>query len=202
MNRPGQTLTKPLLAFAGVLLAAVAAVHFTLRSVDKAEAQFNTQQAQLNEARARVQKSGAEKELIAQYLGSYQKLRQVGFVGEEQRINWLDALRVANQAGDLFGIDYQVSPQRPYPYASAFAPGQIAILESVMKLRFALLHEEDLMRFFELLAQQRAGVFLIDQCALQRTSSGTTLRFQPNLTADCELSWITAKPPAAQDAQK
>ena len=32
-----------------------------------------------------------------------------------------------------------------------------------------------------------------DQCSLRRVDTRGVIRYQPNVTADCELSWITAK---------
>ena len=135
-----------------------------------------------------------EFELAIRYLPGYKQLSDIGFVGDEHRINWLDALRVANQKGDLFGVDYDISPRRPYPLAPALAPGQMNIMQSVMKLRFPLLHETDLPGFFELLANQQAGLFMVDQCTLRRAAAAPVIRFQANLTADCQLSWITTQP--------
>jgi len=102
--------------------------------------------------------------------------------------------RVANQTTDLFGVDYQISEQRAYAYAAEFSPGEIQLHQSVMKLRFGLLHEDDLMRFFNALGQSGAGIFYVDQCVVKRIDPGAALRYQPNLNAECELSWITARP--------
>lgn len=195
MNPPNSSLAKPLILFAAVLLAAGGAVKFTLDQTLEAQRQFDAQQTQMREAQARVQKSGTEKDLIVRYLPGYRQLTAMGFIGDEQRINWLDALRVVNQRGDLFGIDYDISPRRPYPLASTLSPGQMNVAQSTMKLRFQMLHEGDLHRFFERLSDQKAGTFLVDQCTLKRTSSTVNTRFQPNLAADCQLSWITAQPP-------
>lgn len=188
------SLAMPLIVLAVVLLAAGGAVKFTLDKMLDAQRQFDTQQKQLREAQARVQKSGTEKELIIRYLPGYRQLAAMGFIGDEQRINWLDALRVVNQKGDLFGIDYDISPRRPYPLASTLSPGQMNVAQSTMKLRFQMLHEGDLQRFFELLSNQQAGPFMVDQCTLKRTSSTVNTRVQPNIAADCQLSWITAQP--------
>jgi hypothetical protein len=197
MTRAKSTLMLPLLVFTGVLLAVTGAVKFTQGKAEDAQRKFSTQQAQLRDAQTRVQKSGMEKELIIRYLPGYRQLGAIGFVGEEQRINWLDALRTVNQKGELFGVDYDISPRRPYPRASALAPGQMNIMQSMMKLRFQMLHEEDLPKFLDLLSSQQAGLFLVDQCTIKRTASAQTMRFQPNLTADCQLSWITAHPAAS-----
>ena len=189
-----KTLRAPALVMLVVALIAVGAVYYTEGFLQQARQQQAQQEALLKEARIRLYQSGEEKEIITRYLGSYQQLQRIGFVGGEQRINWLDGLRIANQRSALFGIDYQISEQRPYVYASEFHPGQITLNQSVMKLRFRLLHEEDLMRFFHALSQAGAGVFAIDECTLKRVDTSGAIRYQPNLAAECELSWITAQP--------
>jgi hypothetical protein len=199
MNRADlKALQVPLLALLAAGLASAAAVYYTDTLLEQARRDLAQQEAQLREARTRLYKSGEEKELIGRYLGPYRRLQATGFVGDEQRINWLDGLRLANQQTELFGVDYQISPQRPFPHAAEFNPGQLVLSQSVMKLRFRLLHEEDLLRFFGTLGSTGAGMFLIDECALKRTDPSGAARYQPNLTAECELSWITAKPAAAE----
>ncbi|MBI1966240.1 MAG: hypothetical protein HYV99_02485 [Betaproteobacteria bacterium] len=188
-----QALKNPLLVLLVVILAAAAAIYYTDQMMTAARRQLAREQAQLKEARTRLQKSGDEKDIIVSHLERFRQLQRIGFVGEEQRINWLDGLRLSNQQADLFGVDYQIEAQKPYPYSADFNPGQIALNQSVMKLRFRLLHEEDLMRFLNALARQGAGVFTVDQCAMRRVDTGGVIRFQPNVSADCELSWITAR---------
>ncbi len=99
----------------------------------------------------------------------------------------------------LFGVDYQISTQQPYPYASELDPGQLTLYQSVMKINLRLPHEGDLMRFLGTLAQQGAGVFSVNQCVIERIDTGGSIRYQPNLRADCELAWITITPSAPGD---
>ena len=50
---------------------------------------------------------------------------------------------------------------------------------------------------------QGGGFFTIDQCVMRRIKSGEierSMTFQPHLSAECELSWLTAKP--ATSAEK
>ncbi len=192
-----QALRNPLLVLIAVLLIAAAVVYSTEQLKVSAERQLAQQQARLNEARTRLQKSGDEKDIIVRYRDAFQALQRAGFVGEEKRINWLDGLRVTNQQADLFGIDYQIGSQKKYQYAASLNPGQIQLFESEMRLRFRLLHEEDIIRFFGLLARQNLGIFHVDQCEMRRIDTRGVIRFQPNLSADCEVSWITAKVKAA-----
>lgn len=193
-----KTLQNPLLALLAAVLAAAGAVYYTDMLLKQAQQQLEQQDIQLRDARTRLYKSGEEKEVIVRYLASYQQLQRIGFVGDEQRINWLDGLRLTNQQADLFGVDYQISAQRPYPFSNELGPGQLVLSQSVMKLRFRLLHEEDLLRFFKTLAGSEAGLFSIDECLLKRIDASGVIRYQPNLAAECELSWITARPAGAE----
>jgi hypothetical protein len=197
-----QALRAPLLLFLAVLIAGGAAVYYTDRLTKTARQQLALQEKEMKEARTRLQKSGDEKDVIVRYLDSYRQLERAGFIGEEQRINWLDGLRVANQQADLFGVEYQIGAQAPYVYAAAFDPGPVALNQSVMKLQFRLLHEADLMRFLGALSRQGGGIFTVDQCSLQRIDNRGVIRYQPNITADCDLAWITAKVSAPAQQQK
>jgi hypothetical protein len=199
MKRLSNTLILPLLVLLVTLVGVVMAVKWTEERAQAAQRNLDAQQTQMREAQIRVQKSGAEKDLIIRYLPDYQQLGALGFIGNEQRINWLDALRNANQKGGLFGINYDISARQPYPHAALLAPGSVNVMQSVMKLRFQMLHEEDLLKFLEYLSEQNAGVFVVNHCSMRRTSTNVTVRFQPNMSAECQLAWITAQPaPAAE----
>jgi hypothetical protein len=71
-----------------------------------------------------------------------------------------------------------------------------------MKLSFGLVHEGDLMRFIQVLAAQRAGIFIVTGCALDRTGrNDSPAPRQANLSAQCDLSWLTVDPGrASRDA--
>jgi hypothetical protein len=203
MNRDDiKALRIPLIVLAVVLLAAIGLVYFSGSLLDSAQQLLTQREGQLKQARLRIQNAGEEREMIGRYLSGYQQLARTGFVGEEQRINWLDSLRVASQQSNIFGVEYEISVQRPYVNAAEFNPGQLLLQESGMRLRLRLLHEEDLPRFLQALGQQGGGFFTVDQCIMKRLRPGdTSLQFQPNVSADCELSWLTAKP-ATSDEKK
>ena len=197
-----KALRVPLFILLAVLVAGVSLVYYTRLAVDTTLRDLRQQQNLLREARTRYQKSGDEKELIVSYLGDYQRLQQHGLIGSEQRINWLDGLRLANQQAELFGVEYQIGAQQPYAQAQEFNPGNVAIRQSLMKLTFSMLHEGDLMRFFNVLGNRGIGLFQLNQCNLERvTNNVTSIRFQPNLRAECELSWFTLIPPESRGAK-
>ena len=200
MNREDlEALRIPLSAVGVTAVVSIVLVFFSASIRDSAYATLAQREAQLREARLRIQNAGEEKEMIAKYLGGYQQLARVGFVGEEQRINWLDSLRMANEEARIFGVEYDIGSQKPYVYASEFNAGQLQLHESVMHLKFRLLHEEDLPRFFEALGRYGGGYFTVDQCTMRRirtADADRVVQLQPNLNAECDVRWLTVKPPA------
>ena len=184
-------LRGALILLATIVALGAAAVIFTARLVDKAEGAMKIQETALQEARLRYQRSGDEKDTIVRYLDGYEKLQREGVVGEERRINWIDGLRTANIHSELFGVDYQIGVQQPYSGGGSDLAG-IELRQSEMKIRLPLLHEGDLLRFLETLDRQHVGLFTVNKCALDRTNqAGGIPRYQPNLIAECDLTWIT-----------
>ena len=195
-----EALRTPLIVFVATIIAALALVMVSGGFQDNAERTLAQREAQLREARLRIQNAGEEKEMIGRYLGRYQQLAQAGFVGDEQRINWLDALRLANEEARIFGVEYDIGTQKPYVYAAEFNAGSLLLQESVMQLKFRMLHEEDVARFFSALARYGGGFFTVDQCTIRRIRPGDFDRtLQPNLTAECEVRWLTVRPPGAPE---
>jgi hypothetical protein len=49
------------------------------------------------------------------------------------------------------------------------------------------------MRFLDTLSRQGTGIYTVDQCTMKRLDIGTAVRYQPNISAECDLAWITAR---------
>jgi hypothetical protein len=196
--RDVSALRGALILLASIIAVSAGAIVFSGRLVERAQREATLQQAALQEARLRYQRSGDEKETIVRYLGGYEQLQREGVVGEERRINWIDGLRTANIYSELFGVDYQIGVQQPYPGGTKYSG--IEMRQSVMKIRLPLLHEGDLLRFLDTLKRQQVGLFLVDQCALDRVNqAGGSPRYQPNLVAECTLTWITLPEDGGKD---
>ncbi|MGH8863134.1 MAG: hypothetical protein ACREVZ_00555 [Burkholderiales bacterium] len=185
----------PLLLLAAAIAVSFLLVRFCADKRDKAELQHRIQSTALQEARSRYQRSGDERETILRYLPAYQQLENQGFVGTEQRINWLEGLRMANTQAGLFGVSYQLDARKPLPLIGQSNPMSQHLHNSHMKLSFGLVHEGDLMRFFQALAAQQTGIFIVTGCALDRTGrNDSPAPGQANLIAQCDLSWLTVDP--------
>lgn len=185
--------TTPALLLVIVSIAVVALGGYSHRIAESSRIAAARQQQALDDARRRYQRSGEERDLLARYAPEYLALEGSGFIGSEQRVNWIDSLHIASEAAGLFGVQYQIGAQTPYRLPEL--PGA-PLLQSPMSIDLQLLHEGDLMRFLHGLAARRAGVFTLEACTLERLGNEPAGRAQANLRADCQLSWISAPRPA------
>lgn len=192
-------LFVPIALLIAVLGAAAFVVQYSEGLVAQAQARLRADEQALADARRQHSNAGAEKEVIARYLGGYAQLQDGGFVGAEQRVNWVDGLRTANRDAGLFGVEYQIAQQEVYPYASDVGGTGLPMKQSTMKLTLPLLHEGDLGNFLRALAAQRNGIFTVNACTLKRASASAQPSVeQPNLSAECELAWITVSDTEAE----
>ena len=193
-------LGRPLLVLCIVLAACAGAIVYSGHAVKQAKTELSAAQGQLKEAHERVQRSGEERDMIQKYKDTYLQLVQQGLVGDEQRLSWLDALRIANAQSQLYGVDYEVGTQQAYSFASEAGAGSLAVQQSVMKLRMGLLTENDLFTFFQVLAAQKVGAFSVNQCNLQRlVPAASKPANQPTLKAECDVAWITIPGPTTSE---
>jgi hypothetical protein len=193
-----QKLQTPLLILAAVIIAVISLFGAAQYYNQNQELALQNQQNLLNAARQRYQLSGAEKDMIVEYLPKYQMLISKGFVGEEQRIEWVEHLREQHKTQKLFGIKYSISPQEKYTPVFAANLGGFTLNRSVMKLDLDMLHEGDLLQLIEALTSSNSAPFILRDCEIVRLNPASQMSNQliANLHAQCELDWLTLREPA------
>jgi hypothetical protein len=139
----------------------------------------------------------AEKREIRSYEPQFLVLLRRGLIGEENRLAWIEAIRLSQERRKLLPISYDISAQQVLQVPLPIAIGQYQLRGSTMQLHMDLLHEMDLLNFFDDLRQ--AGYFAVQQCTLKRSGSGGNAT-AATLSADCSLLWLTlgSIAPAAQ----
>jgi hypothetical protein len=191
-------LQTPLVILGLVLMLIALMLAFAQNYSTAQEQLLQTQQNLLNAARQRYQSSGMEKETIKEYLPQYQALINKGFVGEERRIEWVEALREQHKSNKLFGIKYSISQQQEYKPSFAPSVGGFMLHRSIMKLDLDMLHEGDILKLTESLSAENTAPFMLRDCEITRLNAGGALSNQliANLHAQCELDWLTMREPA------
>jgi hypothetical protein len=160
------------------------------------EAALQTQQNLLNQARQKFQSSGLEKETIIQYLPIYNQLLATGFVGEERRIEWIEALRQIHAQHKLFSIDYSIGLQESYNPSYLPNLGNFKLKRSVMNLKLDMLHEGDLLALLDGLHEQTTP-FIVRECEIKRPVGAVVnaKNMASNMQANCEIDWLTLRDP-------
>lgn len=160
---------------------------------NKKQQDLLTVQSNLNQARERYSQSRDEGESLRTTLPIYQSLTQHGFIGEEQRLNWIETIGQIRSARMFYDIEYKIEAQQAY----TLEPAQeiYSVFASPMAIQFDLLHEDDLLNFLDDLQSKAKGIFILKECEIQRkedagVSSKETLA---KLKANCTLNWVSVK---------
>lgn len=186
---PLASLKGPILLLLTALLLSAFGIFWSRGQNTEAEAVLQSRQAALNAARARQQQSQTEARLIEQHLEAYQALAARGFVGEENRLAWIEAVQLANRASGLYGLSYTLSPRSAGPAAVA---GGLPLHQTRMVVKMPILVESDLPRFLAALGERAPGLFRVDSCRISRASDGGPQPGDdPALDTECQLLWFT-----------
>jgi len=135
-----------------------------------------------------------EEKLIEKYLPQFLQLNEIGVLGEEQRLSWVEVLRNAGDQMKLPALGYEITSQRDYTPGFPVILGQYKIFVSNMNLNMQLLHEGDLFRLLGILNELTNGRYTISECELIRNFEEITDNVTAaNVAASCELKWFSVK---------
>jgi hypothetical protein len=182
-----------------VLLGAGAAlVQSAGTSLAAAQRSLAMAQAERRESTERLARIAEEEREVNQKLDVYRRLRSLNILGEEQRLEWADAITRIRTQRELLDLRYRIERQQLL-FSAVGKPANVDFFASTMKLELALLHEEDLLRFLADLRDSGNAYYAVRRCAIQRTdpaATGTTIT--PRLRADCDIDLITIVDRAAK----
>lgn len=175
------------------LLAAITisltAVLLTQLKKHEANDTLETNQRARDAASSLYAQVDSEKRDIRNYQQRFIALRQRGLVGDERRLEWLDAIRQTQEQLKLAPLSYEIEPQQTVQLESPLDLGDFELRGSRMRLHMELLHELDLFNFFQTLRRQ--SYFAVQDCSIKRMGAVTGAPGAPTLGADCTLNWIT-----------
>jgi hypothetical protein len=179
----------------GAITIGLSAVLVTGWRQEAADTEVQRVQRVRDVAHSRYAHVDNEKRDIRNFQQRYMELRARGLIGEENRLEWVDAIRQTQEELRLLPLTYEIDPRQPVRLESALDLGDYQLQGSRMRLHMDLLHEMDLFNFF---ADLRArGFFAVQDCSIKRlgTVAGAGGAAEgPTLGADCTLNWITMTP--------
>lgn len=128
--------------------------------------------------------------LVDRYHRRYEQFHELGFIGAESRLDWVETLRETSVGLTLPRVSYAIEPQLRVvaPVESIMAGEDIQIYLSRLSLEAGLLHELDLLRFVDELQRKAPGLIKVDRCNLAwQAERKEELSVGANILADCSL---------------
>lgn len=166
------------------------------------QADFQQDNRQFQRESRRYLAVDEEEQVIREYLPKFRDYQQQGFIGAEHRLNWTEVLRQVSTRLKLPAMQFAIDPQETYAGEYNVNGGRYQVFSSAMQVRMGLLHEGDLVRFLDALSTQAHGRFTVESCSFARRASGLSFDADKiaynkvtNLSANCELSWLTMRKP-------
>lgn len=171
-----------------ILYSSIKYADFTLKNRRAA-------QSQMNDARNRLSMARQDRDNLSDYSKEYDNLKANEIIGDDHRLDWMEGLEKLRKQNLVIDFRYNIAPQKNYAPQPAMDSGDFAIHYSQMKLQFDLLHEGQLLNFFNSLQNQIKGHYQLEGCKLVRavTEGNSAPAADKNLTAECNGGWITLK---------
>lgn len=186
------------LALIGAIVLSLTGVLLSEFERKQADQQLERAQRARDAASSRYAQVDAEKRDIRNFQRRFVALSQRGLVGEERRLDWLDAIRQTQEELKLPPLSYEIEPQQTVQLEAPLDLGDLQLRGSRMRLHMELLHELDLFNFFQSLRER--SYFAVQDCSIKRLGVVAGTPGASSLGADCTLNWITlnsaAKAPA------
>jgi hypothetical protein len=197
-NQELKALALPLLACVALLGAGAALIAWTQQEQRAAVRELGAARDLRAQARERLMRIAEEEKEVKEKLAVYLRLRELGILGDERRLEWADAMTRIRTQRELPDLRYRVERQRLIASVPG-NPGTVDFYASAMKVDLALLHEGDLLNFLADLRASGNAYYSVKRCAISRTGAAPTVAgLAPRLRAECEIDLITVIDRAAK----
>lgn len=184
---------------ASILISGVI-LYSSIKYADYTQKGRRIAQSQMNDARNRLSMARQDRDNLSDYSKEYDNLEANKIIGDEHRLDWMEGLEKLRKQNLVIDFRYNIAPQKNYAPQPALDSGNFAIHYSEMKLQFDLLHEGQLLNFFNALRRQIKGHYQLEGCNLQRAIAGAESATAgiAHIKAECSGGWITLKNRNAQ----
>lgn len=187
-------LVAPTLTAIGLTVFGVAGWLASKEWLDKVRVQQQTLRGERAGVQEKLARATEEEREIREKVAAYNRLVERGIIGDERRLDWVDAIAAIKANRRLFEVKYSIEPQRPLDLAGVKGAGDVEMLASRMRVELPLLHEGDLLAFLSDLERSLSAYVLMRSCTLQRADKTALDRATaPRLKADCIIDLVTVR---------
>lgn len=183
-----------ILAFCASAFISAVVLYSSGKFAEKTQRDLRNAQNMGNDARNRLAAAHEDQKNMAIYADEYGALIDRKIIGDDQRLDWMEGLEKLRRQNLVTDFRYSIAPQIIYAPKPPIDSGNFDIHYSGMKLQFDLLHEGQLLNFFNALRSQIKGQYQLEGCSLHRVSDdNASTATSTHLKADCNGGWITLK---------
>jgi len=194
MNFSAEELRKlaaPLALLVALLAAGAGLIYWIEQEQRATHQQLAGAREQRNQARDRLTRIADEEKEVSDKVEVYRRLKNLHILGEEQRLEWADAMTRIRTTRELLDLRYSVGRQQTIASVPG-KPANVDFYSSTMKVDIALLHEGDLLGFLHDLRESGNAFYSVKRCAIRRTGiAATGASIVPRLRAECDIDLIT-----------
>lgn len=191
-------LKWPVLLLVICVLASAVWCGSAFRFRERAALATRAAQANREQMAESVRKIEEEAATIRSHMDQYRDLQTRGIIGDEERLQVVEAVGRFRIRHRLYPIHFDMAQQVVIPL-QADEPEDVgpwlSLRSSQIRITLSLLHEEDLTHLLDDLRNVGRGIFVVEECTVDRPQGevGGVLKMSENLTAACTLLWLTLK---------
>jgi hypothetical protein len=191
-------LALPLLISLAMLAVGAGIVISAREGVRMAQTQLARTQAERRQNAERLARIAEEEREVSQKMDVYKQLKALNILGEEQRLEWADAINRIRVQRELLDVRYRIERQKLLSSMPG-KPASVDFFASSMRVDLQLLHEEDLLRFLADLRASGNAYYAVKKCTITRTGQAVGgIAMTPRLSASCDIDLITVVDRAAK----
>jgi hypothetical protein len=175
-----------------VLIVCFLLLFLSFLQVSKKEQLLHSTQLDVSNTKQEVVQLNNLVSLFENFSTGYKQYVNKGFLQEEKRLAWIETLEsTANRLG-LNDLHYQIEARKTPPNNNLTPSPGITLFVSTLKLESGLVHEGDLIDLIGELAKLDSGLFVVDSCRIERTTTNPNQASNHNFQASCSALWYTA----------
>lgn len=167
----------------------LALISLSAKYAEIAGKDWHDAQRQLRAAQSELSNAKQDQGNMDSYLAEYTASVEQHLIGEEARLDWVENLGKLHQQKLVEDFRYNIGPQKIYAAQPAIDSGNFNIHYSEMKLQLDLLHEVQLLDFFDAVRGLK-GWYQLENCKIVR-NPGDPQNANIQLKAECAGGWIT-----------
>ena len=190
MRAISRPLAVPAVVFVVLLVAGLALLWIARHTLAQQHRKLGAAQADRRLVAERLLRIAREEREVRDHVELYQRLKELRILGDERRLEWVEALTRIRTERELLDLRYHVERQKVLKTLPAGSG--LELRSSSMNVQLALLHEGDLLRFLRDLRNSGNAYYSVRQCTLTRAGPAPpTGSIAPRLRGICQIDLIT-----------